>query len=391
MAILLLCLAALLLFFDVAIYVKTKKNPGWFILILPGIISVFIIVMSLFSWVTPLDTRLLEYSAYGIRHYPIWEEEIIPKNDTMEEYPVEHHAFYCLSWKPDSAIDQVEEVEIPKRTYEYYKQLWRKDGAKREEVMTPDSTREYGRYRWPKDPSTALIYTKTEAYPNYFKNVLNLYSISQVNKKEIKDYGLYRRASLTTFNSQNILEPSQILIYGYPNIPDSMQRYASFISTIDPHFRPILLVWTTPFVEKKKLVSKQRSYWDGGKDNEVVFCVAIRDTISKKILWSDSFSWATNKDLEEYVLTSSLHPGDSLELGSYLKSLHEGYQGGLWAPRDFSNYSIAALPSQYFGYLFIALFLLIFDVILTINVVTHHVQTYKYDILAKKRKNKNLD
>ena len=390
MAILLLCIAALLLFFDAVIYFKTKQSPGWFVLVLPGIISIIIILLSIFSWVTPLDTRLLEYSAYGIRYYPEWEEEIIPANDSLREYPVEHHAYYCLSWKPDSALDHTEEVEIPKRTYDYYKSLWIGAGVEYQKFIS-DSTRDWGRYRWPKDPSNALVYTKTEAYPNYFKNVLNLYAISTVKKSEVKELGLYRRAPLTTFNSKKILEPSQVLIYGYPNCPDSMQRYASFISTLDPHFRPILLVWVTPFAEKKKLVSKQKSYWNGGKDNEVVFCVAIRDIYSKKILWSDSFSWAENRDFEDYVLTSSLHPGDSLELGSYLRDLHDGYQSGLWAPRDFSNYSIAGLPVQYVGYLFIAIFLLILDAVLTVNVITHHVQTYRYDILKKRKKEKDLN
>lgn len=361
MMILFLFLSFILIITVWLIYYRMGRSPNLIALLSPGIIAIGVIVTCILSLTIPLDTRLVEYSAIALRHYPIWEEEIRPKHDSVESYPVEHHEYYAMMYYENPEAKKKDELEIPEATYVYYKKLWG-DRGKKAEVSWTSYDRDFHRHWWDGDMYNSMVYTKSEPYWNYFKNILPLYNLGRVKKEDIEKFDLVEYAGITSVNSENILEPRQTLIYGL-EVPDSISRACSFLSTVDHKFRPILIVWVGRGM-RDEMIKKQRSYWEGGKDNEVVFCVSINDTIQKKILWSGSFSWAQNDDFEDYVLKSALHPGESLDMIEYISSVREGYKNGLWQPRDFSSYSIAKLPSDYFIYIFTSMILIVLDCLL---------------------------
>lgn len=352
-----------MLFLAWVVYFLKEREPNWGIIIAPGGIAIGIIIVSCYSLSIPLDTRLVEYPAITMRHYPVWSEEIQPKNSTSDPYSVSHHEYYAMMYVSQEKGEEgaMEEKEIPESTYFYYRNIWRDKKEMEEDTLA--SSRDYIRWRWDNDAFNSLCYTKTEPYRNYFKNILGLYNLGNVSRKEARILDLYEYAPLTTVNNEGILEPRQTLIYGPITIPDSVSRRASYVSTLDHRFRPILLVWVGKG-EKDETIKKQRSYWQGGKDNEAIFCISITDTVSNEILWSGSFSWAENKDFEDYVLKSALHPGERLEFVKYLRSLRTGYEHDLWSPRDFSSYSIAGLSSDYFLYIFFSCIIVSLDFLL---------------------------
>lgn len=368
MTIILLFLSLLTLLCAWVVYFLKKRVPNWGVILVPGIIAGGIIIYSFFSLSMPLDTRLVEYPAITLRHYPLWSEEISPTQNSIDNYCVHHHEYYAMMYVSQAPAEEgkIEEKEIPESTYYYYRKIWMQ--SRDRESDTLQNSREFTRWRWDDDAYNSLCYTKTEPYQNYFKNILPLYNLGHVTHKEAKALDLFDYAPLTMINSEGILEPRQTLIYGLDHLPDSVSRRASYISSLDHRFRPILLVWVGKG-NKDELIKKQRSYWEGGKDNEAIFCISLTDTVSKEILWSGSFSWAETKDFEEYVLNSALEPGQRLDMHRYLKSVRNGFDSGLWCPRDFSTYSIAGMSSNYFVYVFCASILLLADIILFISII----------------------
>lgn len=366
-----LILGLLIVIASWVIYYKLEKKGSIIVLLIPIFISGIVFWHAIKAISAPIDTRLIEYPAITLRHYPIWDEEICSIEDgrgitTSEAYPVEHHEYWAMMYlveNEDTAgmRDKREELEIPESTYSYYKNLWDKQELNKEKDTTWYK-RDYTRHYWDNDIYNSLVYTKTQPYKNYFKNIYPFYNIHNVSNSDIMEYDLYTYAPLTSENSERILEPRQTLIYGL-EVPDSISRALSYISTVDHKFRPIILVWIGRG-KRDDMIKKQRNYWEGGKDNEAVFCVSINDTIRKEIMWSGSFSWAKNKDFENYVISESLNPGDSLNLETYIKALMNGYKDGLWQPRDFSTYSVASLPADCFIYIFLSLLIIILDCIL---------------------------
>lgn len=313
------------------------------ILILPSVLAGIIIFIE-FSLKAPLDIRLVEYPAECIRHYPTWAETIICR-DTISDYTVSHHEYYAMMYR-GKGNKREEEKEIPETTYKYFLNLWADSCLNPNHHHTTEenllSSRGYYRCKWDENMYSAMVYTKTEPYVNYLQDFLRIYNFEHISIFKADTLGLFPRARVDLINSASVLEPRQTLIYGL-SVPDSISHACSYISTIDHDFRPIILVWEGRS-DKKKLIEKQRSYWGGGKDNEVVFCVCIDDTTRRNILWSGSFSWAQTTDFEEYVLERCLRPGTKLNMIEYVNSLFDGYTGHLWKPIDISEFSMFGIP-----------------------------------------------
>lgn len=382
MIIFLLVISVLVLLACFLVYYKRRKIKfNWPIILLPGILAITVIFLE-FSLTTPVDSRYVEYPAECIRHYPEWTEIIRPSDTTRKEsenygsslrdYPIEHHEYFAMMYRGDGDEREMEK-EIPKITYEYFSKLWG-ETIKEDTLL---NTRGFIRSVWNKDMYNALIYTKTKPYVNYFQNILRLYNFESISDKEASSLGLYPRARLDFINEEGIFEPRQSLIYGI-QVSDSISRAASYVSTVDHKFRPILLVWEKKG-EKSTMISKQRSYWNGGKDNEVVFCVCVNDLSRKQILWSGSFSWSENRDFEDYVIMGSLHPGEKLDIPNYINCLMGGYQSGLWKPRDFQTYNIAQIPLGSLVLSLLGLTILILDIILIYKLIIKRNKNTKND------------
>lgn len=339
---------------------RIPNKINYIILIFPLVLSIIILYLN-FNIELPIDNRLIERPAKYIKHHFNFTE-------TINGEKIEHNEKYSLVYEED---DKLKEKDIPKDTYYYFSKLWTKDSIQRGNIVNERFEKIY----WNNDVNDALIYTKTESFTNYFKNIMHLYKFSDISDYTAVKNKLYNRGKNNYINRNGVLEPRQSLVYGI-NISDSISRSISYLGTLDNKFRPILLVWSGLGRSSLK-IHGQRSYWYGGNDNEVVFCVGISDTITKKILWSGSFSWANNKDLEEYVLKTSLHPGQKLDLNNYRESLLSGYSSNLWQPRDFSSYSFIKIPLQ-------NLLVILISIILIIIIFTIYIK------LVKRRLKKNL-
>jgi hypothetical protein len=320
-------------------------------LFIPSIIS-FIILFSFFFSESqkPIDIRKNEYTALGMKHYIHWET----RNATSTTREV-----FVGVYKKD---DRYFEFEISKPTYYYFKNLWKKQEI---ELTKDDSISNISFLEWDKNPKNALVYTKMELFTNYFKNSMGLYDYHVVNDVDVKELNLYSENRIDYINSQNILEPRQSLIYGI-NVSDSVSRIISNLSSLDSEFRPILLVWVDKNKEMdwKKTICYQRSYWGGGKNNEVVFCVGINNITEKKILWSGSFSWAITHDFENYVKSTALKPGQVLNSKSYSNAIISGYSKNYWDPRKFETYTVLSYPIMDFTIILVCVMIIILNFIL---------------------------
>lgn len=346
----------LLLVFVYAIYFVGKKIPkkvNWFIVYSPILFSSFIIGLYLLRGTTkPLDIRKVEYTAFGMKHYVDWSE-----NKTS------HRDMFVGIYK--NSVGGFDEFEIPKETYNYFKKLWK---DKKEIPLRLDSLSEIFFIEWNKNPKTALIYTKQEPFTNYFKTSMGLYDFYEVTQKQAISEKLYPRGRVDIINSLNILEPRQTLVYGL-NLNEEDSRSLSNISSLDHEFRPIICIWVDSLVrDYKETVRHQRSFWEGGKNNEVIFCVGIDNQISRKIKWVSSFSWSITPDFEKYVIAESLRVGDSLNIDNYRKSLITGFSKGLWHPRNFKAYTVLSIPITDFTVILSCVLIIIINILMSIKI-----------------------
>ena len=333
----------------------TPKPLNWSHDYLPTVVAVLILITYLIgNNEKPIDVRKCEYTAIGMKHYDEWKDFGVG---------VEHHEFYSGVYKDKTGVYR--EFEIPKGTYEYFKKLW---NEKKEIKVSTDSLRDIYFLEWNKKPTDALVYTKTDLFVNYFKNSLELYNFYKVSDQIAKEEKLFTRGRIDIINSSNILEPRQSLVYGI-NIPDTLSREVSNVSSIDEEFRPVLLVWVDSIgkLDRNKVINHQRSYWAGGKNNEVTFCVCINNIVEKKIMWSGSFSWAINQDFENYIIQNALKEGDNLDIKKYLGSLISGYSKNYWQPRNFEMYSVLSIPITDFTIILSSILIILANIVLILK------------------------
>lgn len=321
----------ILLLISVFIFIKVKRRlkkdkPNIFF-VLPSIMAIFIVFFT-FTLNKSVDTKLVEYSARYIKHYSNWIEKVDGKDVTHEDV-------YYLVYDDFDTGKEVE-IEISKNTFMYFQGLWKN----KEDIIHPQNKSWHMcRSKWNNNPETALIFSKPVNYYNYMNNILPIYKLYDVDISEALKKRLFMKYSIgRVVNSDNILEPRQNFVYGI-NIPDSLERKIGYICSLDPMFRPILLVWQNSYKNKTEL---QRSFWSGGKENEAIFCIGIDE--NDTITWSGSFSWDRDKKFEKYILEKSLKPGTKLNIENYSDCLLSGYQKNYWNHIELDSYNFIQIP-----------------------------------------------
>ena len=351
---------------------KVKKEIDYFIVFFPTLLAVGIIIYE-FSLAEPIDARYVDKRVRELRHYSSWSE-IIPNSSNLDSLDgkrdgtkvVIHNDNYSFTYLNDEGVK--EERDLPKKTYDYFSKIW----DNRPSMVFSDSLgRTVEVYRWNNNNGDRpiLTYTMTVPYINYFKNTMGLYNQRYISDKEAEELGLFIDYNpIGTLNSDSIVEPRQSLVYGI-NFGDSIDRTLNYLASMSSKFRPLLLVWEGNDKDKKELISSQKSYWKGSKDNEAVFCVCVDNEVDKKIIWSGSFSWAEDKMLEEYVVNNALKPGTELDPMEYARVVIEAYGKNMWNPRDFSNYSFCKMPLEDLNIVLAMLALIVVNVVISIKIV----------------------
>lgn len=336
---------------------RISKKVDYVIVFLPTIISTLIIFFSLSFSQKPIDYRYVDKVVKELKHYSDWNEQI---RDTITNHAREFTASYLLN------NGAKEEREITEKTYNYFSSRW-----KQKPIIYRDSLgREVTIYSWNRNELRRFIctYTIREPFINYFSNTMGLYDMRKITSKEAKELELFERYNPTiTINSDSVIEPRQSLIYGM-EVNDSIDRLASYLGTLDSKLRPLTLYWYGNR-DKEKTIQAQKSYWKGGKDNEVVFCVCFSDPKTMRILWSGSFSWAEDREFEDYVLKNAFVPGTTFDGYKVFCSILEGYSKGLWKPRDFNDYYFVRMPLKEFTLILIMLIIIIANITVSIKII----------------------
>ena len=324
-------------------YRKIMNNPGehrsGLTLVLPGIIAIFILI----SGITinhPQDVKLVNHVAEKIRCY--YEKET----------PI-RYSLVC---------NKGDEVFISKNTYKYFHDLWCKKGDEKATTTYVDGYKLI-ETEWNGEPGTSLCISRPEIYNNYIMNVYRLYDIHDIGVSTAIEKGLIIRSGVGVVNEDNVLEPRQNLILGL-NVEDSIQRKLNYIASLDSMFRPVLLIF--PGEERNK-TKEQRSLWGGGKENELVFCIGLGE--DNKILWSDSFSWDNFGEMEDYILSEVLSPGETLSIEKYINSLEKGYKNGYWKFNGMEKYGFIKYPLDQFLITNLMSIVVIINIILIVKLI----------------------
>ena len=64
--------------------------------------------------------------------------------------------------------------------------------------------------------------------------------------------------------------------------------------------RSDIKIWTQFFNGSESVVKKQKSYWEGGNENELVLCVGM-DSLTGTVNWAQTFSWSGDKYFGKWI------------------------------------------------------------------------------------------
>lgn len=297
------------------------------IIFLPSILSIIIILCNLsITNNNLLDVRYVDKIAKEIRKYSYLDKKKIQREE------------YTLIYSSDTGND--EEREIEKDTYYYFAKKW----EQKPKSYVDSFGRKITVYKWNSktDSKEILTYTTTELFTNYFNSVL----FENISNTEANSLGLFKyHYEINKVGYGGLNEPGQSLLYGI-SMTDSIKGISNYLSSLDSNFRPLILCWYGN-KDKAKMIQAQRTYWKGGKDNEIIFCVCLNNKEEKKILWSGSFSWANDKKYENYVINNHLIPGTTFDIYKLFSGIFEGYKKGLWNPSNNHYYITKEIFEEY--------------------------------------------
>jgi hypothetical protein len=217
------------------------------------------------------------------------------------------------------------ECSISSKEFSYYKNLWKTEGT------FVDMHRKYHTkdgdafdYLYSGIPNQAGVVTEVDCYKNPIKRNPNLFKIPDLEGKSSKE-NLFKYPG----------GDDDLVIQGLDSLPDSIMNLSKFVNSMDKKFRCHLLVYKSPTIGID-VVERQKHYWQGGKDNEVVFCVGLNK--QNKVDWFSSFSWSSIPKMES-SLRYRILPGTIFDVNKFYDLVIKEYEKGNWIPRDFSQYS----------------------------------------------------
>lgn len=118
---------------------------------------------------------------------------------------------------------------------------------------------------------------------NHYENKLlaasSLFNFDDISDVEAEKLGLYKWPEVYTFNDNPIL--------GHNNYQatTTLQKFNATHGA-EQQIRVWLLVYDKPH----SIIQRQRSYWKGGKKNEIVLCLGYGGRVN----WADGFCWSPN-------------------------------------------------------------------------------------------------
>ena len=121
--------------------------------------------------------------------------------------------------------------------------------------------------------------TSSHSFTNKILANTSLFGFSKVSPEQAKKLGLYEWPEISLFGDNPIL--------GWSNSEATAKlSELNAIEGTNKQIRVWLLIWHD---KPHSIVQAQKSFWHGGKKNELVLCVGINNN---RIIWADGFCWS---------------------------------------------------------------------------------------------------
>ena len=331
----------------IILYTWFRKETVWweyFVVFIPSVLGTLLIYW-LFQYGRVVDTKYESYRVVSIRHYDKWDEWIrktctqrikTGKNTYITRtYDCSYRQVHHEYWEMITSDGRT--MRISHENYDYYRKLW---GTP--EIFIECNRRYYRidgdaqEYKWPGKVENLITVSRKKNYDNYFQSSLSLYSMEEISKEEAKSLGLYNypkceypKNEIWVYDQNPIVSDS----CSYYRPEDIDIRRLQDLNCKSTDFRCFILLYPSEKYSSG-IVDYQRSYWLGGNENEVVFCLGISK--SGIIDWIRSFSWSSEARLESNVLNEIL-PGEEFIMSSLIDEIKKSYS--TWKPIKFSDYS----------------------------------------------------
>lgn len=334
----------------IILYIWFRKETVWweyFVVFIPSVLGSGLLYL-MFQAGRVSDVKFESYRVVSIRHYDKWDEWIrktctqrikTGKNTyTTRTYDCSYRQVHHEYWEMITSDGRT--MRISHENYDYYRKLW---GTP--EIFIECNRRYYRidgdaqEYKWPGKVENLITVSRKKNYDNYFQSSLSLYSMEEISKEEAKSLGLYNypkceypKNEIWVYDQNPIISDS--CSYYRPGDID-IRRLQDLNCKSPGNFRCYILIYPA---EKygPDIIDFQKSYWAGGNENEVVFCIGL--SRNQNISWARSFSWSAENRLEAEILSEIL-PGDRFYMSVLIDKITKSYLSGAWKPLKFSDYS----------------------------------------------------
>lgn len=194
-------------------------------------------------------------------------------------------------------------------------------------------------------------------YKNKIKSSTSIFKYSNISNTEAEQLGLY--------DYPDIKGGEQNIILGSLPINNSAYLYKlNAINGIKNDFKLFVLTYKD---KDPSIIEYQKSYWQGGNQNEVVLCIGYDS--NNRITWCDAFSWANEPNIEVackmYFLTHSTF--DAKEFYSYINPKINTE----WQARDFNDFEYLSVDLSVSQWILIIVITILIDLGLTYWLVTN--------------------
>lgn len=280
------------------------------------------------------DDQYHSQFAWGVRYYEPWNEYIRKRCSSTHcsgsgksrhcyttYYDCSYVKYHDEEW---TLFTRKREVNISKSNY---LSLIKRFGTPLNKV---DMKRHYHTINgdmfqtdWNGERESFYSIDNEESYDNKTRAFHQLFHFEDINDAEKIKWKLYEYPNL------NSLKQSTVLGIDNPRLQNQVDYLNSRFDQFP--FRLYILF----FYEGENVVKKQKSYWEGGNENELVLCVGL-DSLSGTINWVETFSWSGDKYLEQ-ELTSQISIGQEFKGDSICTYLEKSVPLH-WQPKKMKDY-----------------------------------------------------
>lgn len=320
-----------------------RRGMTYLLLLVVPTVIIFITIASLdysLRYRKVNDTEYWSFYYAKIRHVDRWNEYIhrtctrtfkdAEGNTKTEEYDCSYVEDHPERW---ILIDNGgNEIYTSKEYFDSIKSLWNTS------PVVIDMHRKYytldgdaQEYYWDQLGNHLLTYSLEMSYVNKIKGTQTAFQFRNITKEEAKELGLFDYPSIS---GPNIYEKEQNPILGFNPGAKIVKKFTNFNAREGS--RKQIRVFVLVFQNGKgpEIAEEQKSYWQGGNQNELVICVGINKK-THEVNWADCFSWQEDPTLD-YRCKLFLQSQKKLDLDRLHWFLRENI--GLWKRKNFHDF-----------------------------------------------------